>query len=90
MEQGALRTFIGEIMTTSALLAGFTMGAIGKINTAEIRTYAEFLKAEYFGAHSHFCEFVVEDPPEGFTGITNGAGVAGGERCDANGCWVEA
>ena len=88
MEQGQIKVLIGEIMTVSALLAGFSMAMVGKLGTADVRAYAEFLKSEFFGKHSQFCDFVAQNPPSGFPPIGNGAGVPNGTTCSADGCWI--
>ena len=82
MEQPGIKMLVGEIMTTSALLAGFSMAMTGKITTADVRSYASFLKQEFYGQHSHYCEFVERHPP---TSVFGGAP----KNCSDTGCWTD-
>ena len=64
IKQDHIRTLIGEMMTVSALLSGFAIGMSAKVTDGAIRSYATFLKKEFFGKESHFCSFdVVSDLP---------------------------
>ena len=94
MKQQDVKTMIGEMMTVSALLSGFAIGMSSKVTDSAIRAYAEFLKAEFFGKHSHFCEFERSTalPQDygvaGLPPIHNSFGVPFGDTCSADGCWV--
>ena len=46
-----IKGLIGELMTVSAILSGFSIGMSGKVTDDAIRKYATFLKAEFFGKH---------------------------------------
>jgi len=52
-----VKALINEIMAVSTLLAGFSIGMSSKVTDSAIRTYANFLKAEFFGKDSHYCTF---------------------------------
>jgi hypothetical protein len=52
-----VKALINEIMAVSTLLSGFSIGMSAKITDAAIHSYAEFLKAEFFGKDSHYCTF---------------------------------
>ena len=94
MKQADVKVMIGEMMTVSALLSGFAIGMSTKVTDAAIRSYATFLKAEFFGKHSHFCEFEhsqslpQEFKVKGLAPIHNSFGVPLGDTCNADGCWV--
>ena len=53
MKQVDVKILVGEMMTVSALLSGFAIGMSAKITDSQIRAYATFLKAEFFGKHSY-------------------------------------
>ena len=94
MRQADVKVMIGEMMTVSALLSGFAIGMSTKVTDAAIRSYASFLKEEFFGKHSHFCEFERSDSlpqhykAKGLPPIHNSYDVPLGDTCNADGCWV--
>lgn len=83
-----IKGLIGELMTVSALLSGFSIGMSGKVTDDAIRKYATFLKAEFFGKHSHFCEFDRLQHFPGEAPLHDDVGVPDGDTCNADGCWV--
>ena len=88
-------------MANAALLAGFASGMTLTVSDADILSYASWLKSEYFGRESHYCQWVVphnvEDTklasfPFGLFPHENPwygpEGYDGAVPCDANNCWV--
>jgi hypothetical protein len=60
-----VKALINEIMAVSTLLSGFSIGMSAKVTDSAIRSYASFLKSEFFGKDSHYCAF---DVPQNLPG----------------------
>ena len=96
-----LKSELQNAMKTAALLSGFATAMTFSITGDEIRSYANFIKSEFFGRDSHLCSWVqrnaVEEPISammGFGGsprvhqLPNSMDVPNGDACDARNCWL--
>ena len=97
VRQEHVKVMIGEMMTVSALLSGFAIGMSSKVTDDAIRSYAQFLKAEFFGKNSHFCVFDTVAGLPSATPIKDGWSAYAespmppdwrGDTCSADGCWL--